>query len=111
MWGFFLILGALWLGFAAGAAFAGRLLVAKGSGLSGPAEAIGYGLLTGLVAAVVAGFATYRAPRTWVIAMGKVALVLTLLLLGVVMYRIYVDINRQQEPPLHQRPTAPADRP
>lgn len=48
-----LALASALMAFAAGAAFAAAFLVAPGSGLAGPAEVIGYGLLAALVAAVV----------------------------------------------------------
>ncbi|PKP78806.1 MAG: hypothetical protein CVT81_02075 [Alphaproteobacteria bacterium HGW-Alphaproteobacteria-3] len=67
-----IVLCAALLGLVMGTAFAAAFLVPESSGLAGPAEALGYGLLVAAVFAVASGILVWRLDTR---AMAKVFLV------------------------------------
>lgn len=85
-----LLVGSLaWVGLVAGAAAGATWLVPEGSGLAGPAEALGYGvlgLLAGLALGAVLG---WMAGDGLLRAATAIAVVLALLAAGLIAWRVF----------------------
>jgi hypothetical protein len=62
LWTTLLVLCSFWVGLVAGTVLGGLFLVPAGSGLAGPAIALGYGVGAALACAVVAGIVGRRLP-------------------------------------------------
>jgi hypothetical protein len=97
-WPFVLLLLAslAWLGLVAGTAAGAAWFVPKGSGLAGPAIALGYGVL-GLIAGVALGAVlAWKAGHGLLRASAAVAVVLALLTAGAVVWRIVSAENERR---------------
>jgi len=75
------------LGLAAGTSLAGAFLVPAGSGLAGPVEALGYGLLVAGVAAIAAGVLVWRLDTRALMRVFLVAVLVTGAIAGVLYLR------------------------
>ena len=94
-WGIFLVLGLAFIGLVVGTAIGARFFVPKGSGMAGPAIALGYGVLGGLSALSLAGFllwkAGFRQLRLWTLGVCGISMVV----LGAVIWRA-VTLEQQR---------------
>jgi nitrate reductase gamma subunit len=86
-WIALLVLCSFWIGLVAGTAVGARFLVPAGSGLAGPAIALGYGVAGALAAAVLVGVLGRRLPARSLRRSAVVALLLAVLAALVVGYR------------------------
>ncbi|MBX3496728.1 MAG: hypothetical protein KF769_10835 [Parvibaculum sp.] len=75
------------LGLAAGTSLASTFLVPAGSGLAGPVEALGYGLLVAGVAAIAAGVLVWRLDARALMRVFLVAVLVTGAIAGVLYLR------------------------
>jgi hypothetical protein len=80
-WGVLFILCMLWIGLAAGTAIGARF-VPPGSGLAGPAIALGYGVLGAVMTGLLAGLLTARLPARRLRAAAAASALLAVLILG-----------------------------
>lgn len=84
-----LLLGSLaWVGLVAGAAAGAAWLVPEGSGLAGPAEALGYGVLGLLAGLALGALLGWRAGDGLLRAATAIAVALALLAAGLIVWRI-----------------------
>ena len=97
--GFFFVLFVSFLGFAAGTFIGATFFVPPGSGLAGPAIALGYGVV-GLVIALVGGVILARklAPAQLRMAL-LIAGVLALLVFALLTYRFMTNRSDRTPPP------------
>lgn len=104
LWTTLLVLGSFWIGLVAGTLVGGLFLVPVGSGLAGPAIALGYGIAAAVASAVVAGIVGRRLPprvlRRATAAVGALAAVAVLAV-------VYLFVKQQAQ---RQSEAAPAER-
>jgi hypothetical protein len=87
-WTALLVLCSFWIGLVAATAVGARFFVPAGSGLAGPAIALGYGVAGALAAAVLAGVVGRRLPTRLLRRSAMVALALAVLAALAVGYRL-----------------------
>jgi hypothetical protein len=87
LWGLLLIFSSLWLGLAAGMAIGARFVPA-GSGLAGPAIALGYGAFGSLMAGLLAGLLVWRVPARTLRTLAALGFVLSLVVFGFLIRRM-----------------------
>ncbi len=93
LWSVLLVLCSLWLGLVAGMAIGGRLFVPEGSGLAGPAIALGYGAMGALAGAVLSGLLAWKLPVRSLRLAAWIALLLSALAVLFIGYRV---VEQQQ---------------
>ena len=108
-----LLLGSLaWLGLVAGMAVGAAWFVPAGSGLAGPAIALGFGLLGAAAGLALGGALAWKGAHALLRAAAAVAVVLALLTAGVVAWRFAAAAARPDpsghgpRPPAAPRPTS-----
>ncbi len=106
--GALMAVGGAVVAFVAGTAFAARFLVPPGTGLAGPAEAVGYGLLGAAGAVVLAAFIATLAGRRLLLAATVIAMVLALAAAGGFAYLARQVATPEDAPTSPQATTAPA---
>jgi formate-dependent nitrite reductase membrane component NrfD len=104
LWTTLLVLCSFWIGLVAGTVLGGLFFVPAGSGLAGPAIALGYGVAAALAGAIVAGIVGRRLPprvlRRTTAVVGAVAAV-------AVVAVVYLFVKQQAQ---RQATTDPAER-
>ncbi|MEN3974428.1 hypothetical protein [Emcibacter sp. SYSU 3D8] len=88
-------------GLVAGTFVGGRFFVPPGSGLAGPAIALGYGLLGAAVAGVAGGLLAYFLPPKWLLG-AALPVSVAGLLIGIKLTDIYLDSARAGQAHLEQ---------
>ncbi len=94
LWGLVLAAGLAVVGMASGTALGARFFVPEGSGLAGPAIALGHGFVGALLGLIAAGLLVWKAPPAVLRRAGLAALLLALATIGLVAWRA-VKLNRQ----------------
>ena len=97
-WIALVVLCSFWIGLVAGTAIGAWFFVPGGSGLAGPAIALGYGVVAALAAAVLAGVLARRLPGRSLRRSAVVALLLAVLAALAVGYRF---VTQQAERRAH----------
>lgn len=95
LWTVLLILSLLWLGFVAGMVIAGRFFVPAGSGLAGPAIALGYGVSGAVAGAVLAGLFAWKLPARPLRLLTMAAILLSALTIAFIAFRVARDVAGQ----------------
>lgn len=90
LWGTTVVLTLLWIGLVGGTA-GGAQLVPPGSGLAGPAIALGYGVGAALVAGLLGFLVAWRAPEGVLRTVGIVTVAISLALLALVAWRVVAE--------------------
>lgn len=95
IWGVLLLVAAAFLGLAAGTAIGARFFVPAGSGLAGPAIALGYGLVGVAITSVLAGLLIWRG-SLWLLRLTTLgAMTVAILLVGFLTWRAVVGQNQR----------------
>ncbi len=94
LWGLVLAAGLAIVGLASGTALGARFFVPEGSGLAGPAIALGHGFVGALLGLIAAGLVVWKAPSAVLRRAALAALLLALATIGLVAWRA-VKLNRQ----------------
>lgn len=92
IWGLLLLISSLFLGLAFGTAIGARYFVPEGSGMAGPAIALGYGLMGALIAATLAGLLVWKGSMALVRPATLGAVSVAVLLTGFLIWRA-VEMN------------------
>jgi uncharacterized protein YneF (UPF0154 family) len=102
LWVTLLVLCSFWVGLVAGTFLGALFFVPAGSGLAGPAIALGYGIAGALAAAVLAGVLGRRLPTRTLrraAAVAGVLAVAAVLLVGYLFVRQQAERRAQAAPP------------
>ncbi len=94
VWSVLLLVAAAFLGLAAGTAIGARFFVPEGSGLAGPAIALGYGLVGVALSLVSAGLLIWKGSNSALRWTALGAMTVTVLLVGLLSWR--AAVGRQQ---------------
>lgn len=106
VWGSLLVLGLIWLGLVGGTAVGAALFVPEGSGLAGPAIALGYGVAAAVAGIVAGALVAWRARPGTVRAVAKPVLLLSLVAVAVLAWRIATLERSSPAPSPELRPKA-----
>jgi hypothetical protein len=109
LWGTLLALAAAWLGLLAGTAVGASFFVPAGSGLAGPAIALGYGVLGAALAAVVGAVVAWRGSPRLVRAAAAAGVVLGLLSAVALGWRVWSLEQEHRRGEEEVRPLAPTE--
>ncbi len=94
LWAVLLAASLAIVGLAAGTAFGARFFVPEGSGLAGPAIALGYGFVGALFGLIAAGLLVWKAPPAILRRAAIASLLLAAVTIGLVTWRA-ATLNRQ----------------
>ncbi len=95
LWGTILVLTLFWIGLAAGTAVGARF-VPKGSGLAGPAIALGYGVAAAFGAGLLGALSAWRMPPAALRRSGYASIAISLAVLALVGWRITTQRAEQR---------------
>ena len=90
VWGTLVVLTLLWIGLVDGTAL-GAVLTPKGSGLAGPAIALGYGVAAAVGAGATGGLLAWKLSSNGLRLVGLVTGAISLILLGLVFWRVAME--------------------
>ncbi len=91
-WIVLLVPCSLWIGFVAGMMIGGRFFVPAGSGLAGPAIALGYGVLGVFAGAVLAGLLAWKLPARPLRLAAGIAILLSALAFAFIVFGVAAQL-------------------